>query len=103
MRITKGQLRKIIREVAYARGPLELHRSPRQSQSSSDDWRSDQVSLNTQIRQLLGYLNDARRTAAQIASASNDESAKGDEGAALASALMDVWRAFGADEDELFK
>jgi hypothetical protein len=102
MRITKGQLRKIIREVAYARGPLELHRSPRQSQSRTDAL-SDQVSLNTQMRQLLGYLNDARRTAAQIASASNDESAKGDEGAALASALMDVWRAFGADEDELFK
>ena len=34
MRITKGQLRKIIREVAYAQGPL--HRDPRQSQSRTD-------------------------------------------------------------------
>ena len=34
MRITKGQLRRIIREVAYAQGPL--HRERGQSQSRTD-------------------------------------------------------------------
>ena len=84
MRITKGQLRRIIQEGI-----------------NGDDWGSNQISLSTRMRTILMHLEAARLEAEQIDP--NDESAKGTEGNDLADALMAIWEAFGFDADELFK
>ena len=84
MKITKRQLRKIIKEE--------------KQKLFKEQYGGDNFGV---LDDLLSLLRQAEGVAAMIDQ--NDENATGQEGMELAAALQDIWVAFGGQPDEIFK
>jgi hypothetical protein len=83
MKITKRQLRRIIKE---------------EKQKLLEQYGGDNFGA---LDDLLSLLGQAEGVASMIDQ--NDENATGQEGMEIASALQDIWVAFGGQPDEIFK
>ena len=84
MKITKRQLRQIIKE---------------EKQSMLREFR--QLEYSSEVETVLGLLSRAAELATLIGP--GDEDSKGTESHAIAAALEDVWVAAGFDPQEIFR